>query len=176
MNTNSADTDWLQECINLASRRVDELCHTDFWYQDHSASALTIREEWVVKDDIYLPWPIITLTEVSVDGTVLVDQLNYRYRVGSKKIVYAGARWPEHKIEDWILVKGTFGWEITDTTTPPTNLPTAITRATVLLAAAYSLKKRREVLNVVGEKENILDTMEPKEVRTALGRYRRMFV
>ena len=57
--------------INDASRYIEEVCHRKFWKQDHRSSPLLVRKEWVVGQDIFLPWPIVTLSQVMVSDTVL---------------------------------------------------------------------------------------------------------
>jgi len=67
-----------ESAINSASRIAEDYCNRDWWYHDHASSALTVDPRWVVQDRIYLPWPVKTLTEVTVAGTAL-DTDHYGY-------------------------------------------------------------------------------------------------
>lgn len=173
-NDEADETSWFQECINRASRIIDAWCHRDFWYHDYSAADLTVKREWIIGDTIYLPWKVITLSSLTIDGTLEVAGEDYRYAVGSKKIVWAGEEWPQNKIEDWIVLRGTFGYAITDTETPPTDVPENIVLACIRIAAPLTGEKRKEFIDLAGVKQSLLDQMIPKEVKTLLSRHRRL--
>ena len=177
-NDQSSEDEWFQECINRASRIMELWCHTDFWYHDYSVTPLTIQRRWVVKDKIYLPWPIITLTRVLSEETELTNGSDYRYEVGRKRIVYAGAIWPQDKIEDWITVYGTFGYTITSTTQPPTDVsfPATLTQACVEIAGALSGENRKEVVDLSGIKQSLLDRKIPMSAQRYLNRHRTLFL
>lgn len=69
VDTGSAEDD-MREAINQASRMVDDMVNRDFFYHDHASSALRINSSWITANTIYLPWPILTLTEVKLNGEV----------------------------------------------------------------------------------------------------------
>ena len=177
-NDSSDEDEWFQECINRASRWIDEHCHRDFWFHDHSSTLLTVERRWVTADSIFLPWPVITLTAITVDDNAEVLDQDWRFEVGRKEIVYAGTKWPEHKIEDWIVLTGTFGYSITGLTAPPDDaaFPAGITHECIKIAAAISGKYRKEFVDLAGVKHSLLDDKIPKDVKMNLGRYRRHFL
>lgn len=72
-NSESSNEDWLKECINDASRMVEEYTRRNFRYHDYAAADLTVKTTWIAGKHIFLPWPIITLTQVKVNDDVLPD-------------------------------------------------------------------------------------------------------
>ena len=94
----SNNDNWLKQCVNDASRLAEEMTHREFWYYNHATTALTVKTGWVVSDTVYLPWPIITLTEVAIDDVAL-DTDDYTYEndaldKGSSRIFRAyGTHW-----------------------------------------------------------------------------------
>jgi len=73
----------------------------------------------------------------------------------------------------WVSVKGTFGYGTGVTTAPPVDaaFPHAITRATVLVAAAFSADNRKEVAALDGTRTSLLDTNISAEVYRLLNRW-----
>ena len=71
-NREAALADWFQECINNASRVVEEYCRRDF--RDHvgtESQPLRVRTDWVVGSEITTPYPIRALESVVVNGKPL---------------------------------------------------------------------------------------------------------
>ena len=74
-------------------------------------------------------------------------------------------------LDNPLTIKGTFGWPLaaTDpTTTPPPTLPADLRRAATLLAAAWTMFNRRELVGYDGNKQTLLDSRIPKEVKDIL--------
>jgi hypothetical protein len=95
-NSESANDDWYKECINDASRLVEEMLRRDFRYHDHISSSLTCKTVWIAGRELFLPWPIISLTEIAVNGDAL-DAADYKWEnlnngKGGAVITRAGAR------------------------------------------------------------------------------------
>ena len=171
-NVDTAQADWFRQCVNAASRAVEDFTRRDFWYHDHSSTALEVKDEWVAKSRIVLPWPIITLTEIEQEDD-MVDSENYRFE---NRTIYGAEDWVSRDYEVTLLVKGTFGYVITAETAPPTNLPADLQRACVLIAAAWTAFNRKEVVGGEGGRESVLDTKFPAEATRLLNRYRTLFL
>lgn len=59
--------------INLASGQIESFCKRDFWYHNNASTPLTILPKWVAGGEIFLPYPIITLTGITANGTALTS-------------------------------------------------------------------------------------------------------
>jgi hypothetical protein len=142
--TQNKDTDDVPdfiEAINQASRFIDDYCRRDFLFHDHTTEPLSVIPSWCASNVIYLPWPVLTVTEVSIsDGRGNVAVLSPdRYvienapRTSTGKIIKDG-RWKQGDVYDAsglipqkviklpsrIQIKGTFGYAPFEDTTPPT--------------------------------------------------------
>lgn len=177
LKNDDADTDddvlaWHQDCINRASRFVDDYTHRDFLYHNHASSALAVEPTWIIGEEIWFPWPIRTLTELTIDGTAQSSD-DYTFKVG-KRTLFNIESLPVVKNESgYVSVKGTFGYgDGVDTTAPPndTSFPYGITRATILIAAAFSADNRKEVAALDGSRTSLLDTNIPAEAYRLLNR------
>lgn len=68
-NNDADEVPSLLTAINQASRAIDWYCGRDFMYHDHTTTPLTVLNIWCSANIIYLPWPVIELSEVTVaDG------------------------------------------------------------------------------------------------------------
>lgn len=183
LKNEDADADELtlarhEQCINRASRAAELFCGRDWTYHNHASSALTVKQRWIILKSIYLPWPIKTLTAITIDG-VTEDTDDWRFEVGGKEVERVGA-WPEWPFDnqDFIQLTGTFGYTHPDLTEPPTDtaFPEAIRRAVTLIAAAWTGDYRKEVMGLEGGKESMLVTDIPKEAkRLLMGQRSRFF-
>ena len=187
-NTNSDDARDLLHEINKASRWIDEHCHRDFLFHNHAATPLVVHESWCAGNVIYLPWPVITLTEVKVGGVVLASA-EYRtsLRPGSAtaKIERNGSWLPGPSsslaltteslaMAPLIELRGTFGFAPADTaptSTPSPNLPATIVQACAAIAAIRSGLVKREVTGLSGQREAITVRSVPKAILESLGTY-----
>lgn len=164
---------WHQDCINRASRFVDDYTHRDFLFHDYSATALPVEPRWILGNEIWFPWPIKTLTELTVD-TVAQSTDDYTFKAGKRKLVNVEDLPKVEYQSGWVSVKGTFGYGTgADTTAPPVDagFPHAITRATVLIAAAFSADNRKEVAALDGTRTSLLDTNISNEAYHLLNRW-----
>jgi hypothetical protein len=181
-NTDADDEDaikdWHHDCINRASRLIDEYCQRDFWFHDHSSTVLEVPARQVHGRRIDLDSPIITLTEIVIDGDVIhVD--DYRFNVGDMAITYlAHVPFIDYEANTWLTLKGTFGYTIASSTQPPTDakFPEGVRRACIIMAAAMTGDLRKEVQALDGTKVSLLDTSIPKEAKSFLQRHRRRFL
>lgn len=62
----SEHDDKYHTAINIASRWVDSHTRRDFQFHDYSSEPLYVPREWVLEDEVFLPWPILTLTYLAV--------------------------------------------------------------------------------------------------------------
>jgi len=182
---------WFEECINGASRWIDEHCNRDFLPHDYTSSYYTVQSGEVVGDLICLRWPILTLTEVKV-GDMPVVSSQYFFDTGSRTIrTIDGTHWGQGRNDRFytdqpqnpqlssgqnsfltvvaarrpITIKGTFGH-----TTPPAAVRTACAK----IASAWSHEKRRERVDLGGGRVSLLDERIPDDALALLKRYRRL--
>lgn len=192
----SNNDDWLKEVTNDASRFIEEYVGRDFWYHDHSSTALTIKSKWVVGSKIFIPWPIVTLTEISIDGVAL-DADDYAFETQDIKkggsIIYRSGDvyWtadldtlnssgidqsslpPSHNPADMLIeALGTFGYTITSATEPPTDVPAGISRAATLVAAAMSGLNRKQFTPLDGSPIEFTEYRIPPEAKKLLDQYK----
>lgn len=170
-NKDAPFEDWFRTCINSASRFIDDHTRRDFLFHDHTASPLKVRSHWVASaDGIFLPWPILTLTGIT-QNSIAIDPDNYTFDVGESVITHATA-WPANKFPAKPLyLTGTFGYALEASqgaTKPPVGLPGSVRRACVLIASAWTVQNRKEVLGPDGAKESLLDTKVSEEARKLL--------
>jgi hypothetical protein len=169
------------DAINHASRFVDQHCRRSFWFQDYTSSAFIVDYRDITPDIIYLPWPIINLTEVKQEDSVLetdsytgMSDGRIRLRKNSLspwRIISRNTYQFNDELD--IAIKGTFGYTITSNDQPPTdpNFPTAIRRATTIIAA--TLTDENEEMDPFGEGTPIPVRSIPEEAFTLLKEYRR---
>jgi hypothetical protein len=168
-NNDPSLLDLLADAINQASRLVDETCGRDFWFHDHEDTGYQVPRSGVCGRVILLPFEVITLTEVTLDGSV-TDMSTVSYEAGSMA-VFGQTDWGALPFLGTIVVKGTFGFSVAPLntlTTPPTNHPSSIRRATLLTAAALSGEWRKERVGLDGDRQSILETRIPPEANTLL--------
>ena len=170
-----------ENAINYASRFVEQHCRRSFWYQDHTSTAFTVDYRDITPEIIYLPWPIITLTEVKQEDTVLdadaytgMSDGRIRLRKNTKSIWRAISH-DKYIFNDEldITVKGTFGYTISGTTAPPTDedFPAAVRRATVIIASSFTDENEEAPIYGQGTPIPIKDI--PDEAYKLLKEYRR---
>lgn len=141
-------TSTCEDAINSASRFVEQHCRRSFWYQDYSSTPFLVDYRDITPELIYLPWPVITLTEVKQEDTVLqtdsyqgLSDGRIRLRKNTESIWQSISRNKyafNYQLD--ITIKGTFGYTVSSNTAPPTdeNFPASVKRATVLIASAFT--------------------------------------
>lgn len=152
----------LVEAINLASRRIEDLCGRDFWSHDYTVNAYTVPRKLVASNVVLLPFEINTLTEVTIDG-VSIDVASLSYAVGDTFFEYS-LSFGSIPFTGTLTIKGLFGFPTTSLTEPPATIPASIRRATTLIACAFSNEWRRERVAFDGSRESLLETKVPSEV------------
>tara|TARA_R110002110_G_scaffold59360_1_gene168062 strand:+ start:90 stop:710 length:621 start_codon:yes stop_codon:yes gene_type:complete len=186
-NSDADLEDWFEECINKASRWIDDYCLRDFLSHDYSSSPFTVPERDAVGDTLFLDWPIVTLTKVTAgsdDGEVDTGLYNFNVKDRSVRLRdgnhWIGKATPANQE----LGNYSLAWQVTNTafnvpikltgtfgyTTPPPAINTACTR----IASAWSHEKRRESVAPDGNRVSILNEQVPSEVEELLKRFRRL--
>ncbi|CAB4162560.1 hypothetical protein UFOVP783_64 [uncultured Caudovirales phage] len=162
----------LEEAINAASRMVDQRLGSSVWFQDYSASFYTVDPRDNIGAFIVLPFPIITLTELTQDGEALaggaygeVEDADYTFTVGTRTINSTGG------FTGVIKIKGTFGYALDETdpdNLPPPTLHPDINDATIKAAAALSGLWKKTSRSFGGENETVLVQAVPNDVLARL--------
>lgn len=178
-NKDNEKIPWLEDCINQASRFVDEWRGRDYYQHDHSSAALIIRsaiDSCVEETVIRLPyWPIIELTEVKEANTVLVLGTDYIIARSGNDIVQdmlvrVGRDWALGVIDsESVQLTGKFGYAQATSAAVPTGIPAHVSKATCLLAAAFSTMNQKEIISADGLRDRIATTSIPPQVATLLG-------
>lgn len=192
-NIDLADAGGMEDMITRASRWIDDYCHRDFLYHDHRTIPLEVEPSWVAGQRIYLPWPVISLTEVTLDGIALDSNL---YRIESTRssatgVILRDKDWYAESPRDGvgtgavkglptlIKLKGQFGYAqatTNPTTTPSPDLPSAIVQATAVAAAVFSGLVKREFVGLSGERTATVLREVPKGTLASISRYVRQLV
>lgn len=174
------------ECINLASRYMEERCRRSFWYLDATTSPYRVPRFSIIGNDILLLFPIIDLDQVRVeeDPTVIpsansaLSQIEYYYEEGRSTINISSTVALSYPFQGRIDLLGKFGYELEKDeaghsilTLPPKTLPSAIRRATTIVAAAWSNQRRVENVALDGSKSLILDNTVSKEVDNLINQW-----
>jgi hypothetical protein len=154
------------DAINLASRRVDELCGRDFWSHDHLTEPYVVARKRVAGLVVLLPFEINSLTEVKLDSVEL-DLASISYFEGDT-FFESEASLGDIPFTGELAIKGSFGFPTTVATEPPATIPASVRRATILIACAFSNEWRRERVAFDGSRESLLETKVPSEVNELL--------
>ena len=159
--------DKLVEAINPASRMIDEMCGRDFWFHDNTVTGHQIPRRSVIGSIVLLPFEIITLDKVSIDGSD-IDAASAIFEEGGRTIESSGP-WGAYPFAGSFEVFGTFGFALAEVdgepvlTEPPASLPAPIRRAAALIAASLSNEWRKERVAPDGSRESLLEVRIPAE-------------
>ena len=177
----SISTSTCEDAINYASRFVEQHCRRSFWFQDYTSTQFTVDYRDITPEMIFLPWPIITLTEVMQEESVLetdaytgMSDGRIRLRKNSKSY-WQSIRRNKYlfNAELDIKIKGTFGYAISAVTAPPTDadFPASVRRATIIIASAFTDENEEAAIFGQGNPIPIKDI--PEEAYKLLKEYRR---
>lgn len=204
-NDRIEDEESFRIAINNASRWIDWHCGRDFLFHDHAASPLVVPDHWIAENTIFLPWPVITLTAISVadagESTAL-EADEYRsetsFLTATGKITRAG-RWKKQDayspgllqprafpLQRLISLTGTFGYVRPSTTVdatttyhtdrPSASIPQDIRQACIIAAAVRSGKSRKEIFTPDGNRQTVTAKNIPKDTLEVLSRYKMKIV
>lgn len=201
INDSPDDAADIVEAINEASRYIERTTRRKFWFQDCLATssanpALEIPLSWCAVNVIYLPMPVISLTEISVQHgngeASVMEPGDYRYLnndlESSAKIMrsgnwVAGDRFSTvgllprnlHSMPTKLLLKGTFGYALAadkPNETPPIGIPEDIARACAVIAAVFSGKLKKSFIGEGGTQQQTTQKTIPREISDILNDYR----
>lgn len=188
-NQDSYEEDWLKQCINDASRIVEDYCNRDFWYHDHTSAPYTVPVEDIICENIYLPWPVISLTkiesddvEVDSDGWIVRNPKNNKGTAVVERHGGIDWLWSGRSIKQKIILgtaaappliklTGEFGYPITGVEVPPDGIPDQVRRAATLVASSVSGLWQRENVGLDGTKVSVLDTRITPEAKMLLKKW-----
>lgn len=183
-NSGSELEDWYLECINLASRFVEEHCRRDFWFHNFTGEdSYRVKRIAVLGDLVALPFPILSIESVRVFSDIeqtnndndLLDSDEYYFDEGSGNLMCEKGDFGSHPFRNHLWIKGTFGYELSPQDpdiTPPPSLPAQVRRATTLIASAFSDEMHKEQVALDGSRVELLTTMVPNEAISLLKRWR----
>lgn len=160
----------IEDAINQASRFIDEYKGRDYFEHDHTTVAAVVREfDHAVADHfLYLPyWPVIELEEVTVNSEAWTVDTDFL--VDNERLVSLRGNWPVLCVSDKVELVGRFGYAQETDEDVPTGIPSEVTRAAILLAAAFTGHNSKEVVGVDGSKSQVIDKAISKTVFTLLG-------
>lgn len=175
----SLDATAAEDAINAASRFIDRYKGRDYFEHDHTATAFRVKpySELVYGDKMFAPYGrIVSVTAITESGVALTEDEDY---IPETEYIYRiGLDWQLGiDPEDHILLTGTFGYDQSgDSTAVPTGLPEWLTRACVLIAAAFTGQNKQEIVGLDGQKEEVIDKAIPKTARDLLGTRNKLFV
>lgn len=162
------------KAINKASRLIEDLTEIVFWFHDHTTTPLSIKRHNVVGKTIFLGLPVLTLTEIKIDGEVAnLTEFEIDGRYIQSLVTFA------YPFTSKMEVKGTSGYALSQAVgsggevLPPPTLPATIARAATLTAAAISGQWLRERIGLDGSKDTMLETRIPGEVEALLKKWKR---
>jgi hypothetical protein len=177
--------DWLKTCINDASRMMETFARRGFWnYEYLLADPYVVPESDLLESKVFLPWPVITLSGVYLDGELLVLGDDYTFENTREGGYGAVISFVSSDTKAWfdsdddsegdVELVGVFGYTLAtvegedDPTAPPVDLPSDIQRACTLIAAAISGLNQRETLNYSGDRVSLTDSRIPKDAMELL--------
>lgn len=202
-NIDPADYGDLTDAINQASRWIDWYCQRDFLFHDHATTPLPVPDDWCMQNLIYLPWPVLTLTRITVTDLLgaATDVPTTDYRVDDAYLTAGGrirrmGHWLTgdefisgglvpgrlYDLKAQVKLYGTFGYTpaltggqtpVADPTKPSPNIPAEIQVACAVIAAVRSGKARKEIIDFSGQRQTATVKVIPKDVMSMLNRYRR---
>lgn len=163
----------LDDSINSASRCVDGLTgRTFFLHSFTEQSPLYVREsdDRIFGTELWLPyWPVLTLTSVTVAGDEWIEDEDFIV-TRSRMLKSLVGDWPlaEHP-DDCVVIVGEFGFDQDATTDVPTNIPEAVVRATIMIAANLTGYNQKDVVDQMGMRQTLTDKGIPKDAAKLLG-------
>lgn len=193
-NHDAEDSLVMLDAINAASRRIDSYCRRDFLWHDHSLTPFSVLDSMIVRETIYLPWPLAELSKIVIvtDGVEeIVDPKRYRASVdlqkSSTRIVLAG-KWLGAvnldlagmtsgsiiSLPPEVRIYGCFGYAVDGSATevPSRSLPAGIRRACTVIAAVWSGKLRKQVQDFNGGSTTVTQKAIPQSVIDMLDDFR----
>lgn len=180
----------IENAINMASRVVEEYTKRLYHYYDFTSTAYNVPNlDFIDGKYIYLPFPVINLTEVACDGEVIpLDDTsfaekpaNYQTRsvieITQTKTYDFLQQVKETKKTD-AKIKGIFGFSaLSDADVPDdTAFPAGIRRACLLTASTFTEFNRKEQVTLDGDRTSIAEYKIPDEAKHILNFHKRKVI
>lgn len=179
--------------INLASRAIDKWCERDFWYREET---YCLQDDEITEEGLYLRWAIRELSSIRVNNE-LQSQDSYYFTTitsdpfGSNSFIknlamrlYNTTAQEESAVTQAkrigfakkVEVTGVFGYSIESENKMPIDeyFPSAVRRACSIIAGVFTNHNRREEVGVDGQRQSLLSTEIPDEVKKLLKKYKRI--
>ena len=191
-NSNPELVSWFEDCVNLASRWIDDYCHCEFLPHSYpldgpSPVAYRVKRSEMVGGSIFLPWPIVNLSQVKT-GIIILREDDYFWEEGSREILLPTESLSAFQPTDQAVIGvADFGgfrgkpskWDKNQPTTVNgefgyASVPSSVARACTQIASAWSHEKRRERMAMDGKRTSLLDENIPEDARILLRRFRRL--
>lgn len=160
----------IEQAIEAACRWIDNYKGRDYFLHDHSVTPLEIwgGDDLMTADELILPYePIITLTELTVDGLAWVEGVDFRRR-DSYRLRFQGSLFPTSR-SSVVRIKGTFGYPLTIAGTGVYAAPGFVVRSAIMLASALSGHLRKDVVGLDGNVTTLSDRTVPEAVLKLIG-------
>jgi len=164
----------IEEAINHASRFIDSVLGYDFYQHDHTTNPIKIYgcSRWAVADMIWIPYlhiqridKVVWQEEEQVPGEDYV-------LVGRRLIRVDELEWLGDDKTDCVEIYGLFGWPQTASTDVPKGMPQEITRACIMIAAAFTGHNQKEIVGPDGSVMHITNKEIPKAAWDIIGQRR----
>lgn len=174
IENDAGDDDVFKSAINRASRHIEAVCDRNFWYNDYSSTAYSVRRSAVMPAAIYLPFEIITLTQLTLDDEVLTEgaEEDYYAEEGVNSRVINGVF--TYPFTGTLTIKGTFGFALDPDpdNNPPPGLYGDLHDAAIRIAAAFSGLWKKTVRAFDGNPETSLVQSVDASVMKVLHKYK----
>lgn len=174
-NQESATADDVKRAINQASRWLDGELRRDYILHDFSSTPMEIDEfddaDWrhhlVPKHT-----PIISVDKITIDGD---EEDAEDYVVKDNVIYHLHHNWAPIRDGNLIKIYGKFGYDQPNgagSSDVPTGIPGWLNWSAIQIAAVFSGHHRKETTGLDGQKQSILATEIPSEVRKIINQHR----
>jgi len=158
---------------------VDQISGKNFWFNDFTTKAYTPNKADIFEYTLYLPFPIRSITSVTIDGEEIIKKVNFISitEYGDPRNFYLELEEPDNSDLTQLgassffsgdktaitKIKGTFGYKVASTTEMPTEyiFPPDVRRATTMIAGTLTDQFRKESVDLQGNRSNLLETMIP---------------
>jgi len=180
----------VENSISEASRYVEEYTGRFFHKYDYTTDGYQVPAlDFIEGKHIYLPFPVISVTELFIDGNLITSDV---YDFPQKPVKYNHRSVIEITVEktsDFLgqvsqiktsnaLVKGIFGFTATSSVDIPDDIqfPSGIRRATTLIASTFTENNRKEQVTLDGSRTSLATFTIPDEAHSILNMHKRNVV
>lgn len=174
------------DCIDLASRYVEDYCRRDFKYHVYEGDDFyRVNQRAVLLDEVYLPFPILELNGLWVhdhgkapaEGQAW-ESSDYFYtesQTASRSSIRTAnnsLQFGEYPFRQVMSLQGKFGYTKEAGEIISSKLPSSIRKATAVIAATISVERRLEQTNLEGNRIELIELIIPRDTFDMLKRFR----